>query len=98
METIALVRLFMPSTSYFASSSSFAPLEILSVTPDGKLQLWSMVNGDLDREKWPKPQLMKEVFLESKADVGRLGRAIAMTAGKVRQLTHSSCLTDMLLA
>lgn len=66
------------------------PTEILSVLPDGRLQLWSMqgerpqVGAD---DEWPQPRLVKEVLLESKADVGRLGRPIAMVTGKVRLQT-----------
>lgn len=63
--------------------------------PDGRLQLWSMqgerpqVSAD---DEWPQPRLVKEVLLESKADVGRLGRPIAMVTGKVRLQNAVSCV------
>ena len=38
--------------------------------------------GKIDDE-WPKPRFVKEVALQNTADVGRLGRPIAMTIGKV---------------
>lgn len=47
------------------------------------------MQGEIDsngREEWPKPILVKEVLLEDKADVGRLGRPIAMTTAKVCDL------------